>query len=353
MSHWLSQICAIALAQRYRKIDLPPSTRPSSEQPPCLSATIHLIDYNATRLEERTLPPHAIESVLRCKDRPTVTWIDVVGLSDSPSISSLMPRPLSDPNPLLLQEGSAYLCIPCPRLIFNATTGSIEIEPIQLILGKGFVLTIRERPSQAFASIQSRLRQPISPIRQRDASYLAYALIDTLIDHYFEVLETLGERTNQLKASVLEQVNRPVQDRLAALQREIIAVRRVAGSLRNVFAELQRFEIPLIAPDSHLFWRSIYHRITQVIEIAELLGGLLATLMDLSLSQLRYRMHETMKVLTVIGLLFIPLILMTGVQGLPLQDMFALHGRYDYPAVMALMIVLVVGMLYGFRRKWL
>jgi len=236
-------------------------------------------------------------------------------------------------------------------LTFDARDYTVEAEQVSLILGQDFVLTFQERPGDVFEPVRERLRQQIGHIRQRDASYLAYALLDVIVDHYFVVLEAISERAEQLEARLLERADQQVQHELAALRRELIGMRRAVWPLREVFAELQRLENPLIAPETRPFLRDTYDHIVQVIEIVESLRELLAGLTDLYLSQLSHRMNEIMKVLTLVGTIFIPLTFIAGIYGMNFDYMPELHWRYGYPAVMLLMLVLALGMLYAFRRR--
>mgnify|MGYP001186183231 FL=1 len=360
MTHRISRFREI-LARRRRKIGLPPGTLLPPERPPTEPVTVHLIDYDAEHLEEREIALEEIETILNYKDRPTVTWIDVTGLHDIRLIQqlgkllSIHPLTLEDivstgQRPKL-EEGEAYLYIVCHMLTFDEQDYTVTAEQVSLILGRGFVLTFQERPGDVFDPVRERLRQKIGHIRQRDASYLAYALLDVIVDHYFVVLEAISERAEQLEARLLERADQQVQHELAALRRELIGMRRAVWPLREVFAELQRLENPLIAPETRPFLRDTYDHIVQVIEIVESLRELLAGLTDLYLSQLSHRMNEIMKVLTLVGTIFIPLTFIAGIYGMNFDYMPELHWRYGYPAVMLLMLVLALGMLYAFRRR--
>lgn len=231
MTHRISRVQEL-LARRHRKIGLPPGTLLPPEQPPAIPVTIHLMDYDADSLEERPLPISAIETLHSYLDRPTVTWIDVTGVHDVQLIQEL--GELLSIHPLTreditsigqrpkLEDGGSYLYIVCPMLTFNATTCTVEAEQVSLILGQGFVLTFQERPGDVFDPVRERLRQRMGRIRQHDASYLAYALLDVIVDHYFLVLEAISERAEQLEANVLDQTDQQKQHELAALRRELI-----------------------------------------------------------------------------------------------------------------------------------
>ncbi|CAM3302011.1 magnesium/cobalt transporter CorA [Rhodothermus bifroesti] len=352
------------LARRRRKVGLPPGTLLPPEVPPTEPVTLHLIAYDAEQLFERSLRPDELEGVLAETSRPAVTWIDVTGLHDIELIHQL--GKLLSIHPLTLEdivsigqrpkfeEGQGYLYVVCHMLTFNEVQGLVEAEQISLILTQDLVLTLQERPGDVFDPIRVRLRQQVGRLRQRDASYLAYALLDVVVDHYFVVLEAISERAEQLEAHILEDPSPQVQRALASLRRELIAMRRAVWPLREVFSELQRLESPLLAPETRTFLRDTYDHVVQVIDIIESLRELLAGLTDVYLSRLSHRMNEIMKVLTMVGTIFIPLTFLAGIYGMNFRYMPELEWRYGYPAVLLLMLGLGLGMLYGFwRRGWL
>jgi len=363
MTQALSQFRRM-LARRRRKVGLPPGTLLPPEVPPTEPVSLYLIAYDAEQLLERSLQPDELESILADARRPAVTWIDVVGLHDVELIQqlgqqlSIHPLTLEDIISIgqrpKFEDGQHYLYVVCHMLTFNKVEGWVEAEQMSLILAEGLVLTFQERPGDILDPIRERLRQRVGRLRQRDASYLAYALLDVIVDHYFIVLEAISERAEQLEARVLEDPGSQVQQELASLRRELIAMRRAVWPLREIFSELQRLESPLLSPETRMFLRDTYDHVVQVIDIIESLRELLAGLTDVYLSRLSHRMNEIMKVLTMVGTIFIPLTFLAGIYGMNFKYMPELEWRYGYPAVLLLMLGLGLGMLYGFwRRGWL
>jgi magnesium transporter len=218
----------------------------------------------------------------------------------------------------------------------------------------GLVISFQERPGDVFDAVRNRIRTGAARIRSSGADYLAYALLDVTIDHYFITLEALGDEIEELEEEVLENPSMSTQRRVRNLRSNLAMIRRAVWPLREVLAFLSRDEDPVIAESTRLFLRDAYDHAIQTMDIVESLRDLVGGLQDLTLASISNRMNEVMKVLTIMGTIFIPLTFIAGIYGMNFDNMPELHLRYGYPIAMAVMLFLAVALLALFRRKeWL
>jgi magnesium transporter len=199
--------------------------------------------------------------------------------------------------------------------------------------------------------VRERLRHGKGRIRSRGTDYLAYALVDAIVDHYFRILEAMGDTIEELEEAVLGQPGIETLHRIHHLRREMLVVRRAVWPLREVLGQMYRGEIDLIGEEAKLFLRDVYDHCVQVIDTTETLREVLSGAMDLYLSGVSNRMNEVMKVLTMIATIFIPLSFLAGLYGMNFDYMPELHVRWAYPTLLVVMAAALGGMLWAFRRK--
>jgi len=304
-----------------------------------------------------------LDRSLALRDAPGVTWINADGLGEPERLQVLCQhygihmlvqedlvnthqRPKSEAYP-------DHLLLVC-RMLTRGDDGELDVEQISLVLGQGWLLSFQERPGDAFDPVRVRLRQGRPRLRGGGADYLAYALLDAVVDGYFVVIEDLADRIEALEEGLLE---RPTPDRLAtlhALKRDLIAVRRAVWPLRDVVGTLVRDESPLLHGDTALFLRDVGDHALQVADAVDSLRDILGGLQDLYLSSVSNRMNEVMKVLTIMGSLFIPLTFLAGIYGMNFVHMPELEWRWSYPVFWGVMLVVAGGLLAWFRRRgWL
>ena len=202
--------------------------------------------------------------------------------------------------------------------------------------------------------MRERLRSSRGRIRHRGTDYLAYALIDAIVDNYFRILETMGDIIEDLEEVVINDPSSEALHRIHHLRREMLVVRRSIWPLREALGQLYRGEIDLVTEETQLFMRDVYDHTVQVIDTTETLREVLSGAMDLYLSGVSNRMNEVMKVLTIIATIFIPLGFFAGLYGMNFEYMPELGVRWAYPALLGFMLLVSGGMLFAFRRKgWL
>jgi magnesium transporter len=253
-----------------------------------------------------------------------------------------------------VEEYDRYVYVVLPMLSWNEERRHVVEEQLSLVLGPNYVLTFQERYGDIFAEVRERIRTDGSRLRQRGADYLAYALMDAAVDHYYQVLEAVGERTEALEERVLLDPDEETMKELHHLKRELLVVRRAIWPLREMLSSLQRSENGLMTERTRVFLRDVYDNAVQVLDSVESLRDVVSGLVDLYLSTVSFRTNEVMKVLTVMASIFIPLTFLAGIYGMNFQHMPELTHPWAYPALLGIMGVVALGMLWFFRRKgWL
>ncbi len=330
-------------------------------------AVITLIEYDAAGIEERRI--ERIEDVFHCREDERVSWINIDGLGDVELLRTigahfgLHPLALEDvlntTHRPKIEEYSDHLFV-ITRMASVGAEEMVEFEQVSMFLGKNFLITIQERPGDVFEAVRQRLRGGRGYARKMRHDYLLYALLDALVDHFFPVLEKLGEEIETLEDVLLESPSRSCVARLHDIKRSLLHLRRAAWPEREVMSALNRDESGLIAPETKVFLRDCYDHTISIMDVIESYRDVTAGMMDLYLSSVSNRTNEVMRVLTVIASIFIPLTFIAGVYGMNFDpeaspwNMPELGARYGYPICVAVMLVLGIGMVVFFRKKgWL
>jgi magnesium transporter len=348
--------------QRSSPGDPPGSLAPASDARP---THLHLLAYDADRLIE-----HQSQDVAEIEERArgvANVWIDVAGLRDVDTIRALGER--YGLHPLTLEdivqvvqrpkvdvyEGYLFVVLRLPRLAEGLVT-----EQLAIVLGDDFVITFGERPSEGFDAVRRRLGHVHSRMRARPVDYLAYALIDALIDAYFPILERYGELIDDMEEEVVERATDGLVSQVHGLRRAVMELRRAIWPLREVLNTLTREGTPYVQPETRVFLRDCSDHVSQLLDMIEIDREVTSTLLDLHLSSLSTRMNEIMKVLTIIATIFIPLSFVASLYGMNFDpevspyNMPELHWRYGYFYSLAVMAAMALGMLgYFWVKGWL
>jgi magnesium transporter len=322
---------------------------------------IRVCRYTPENLEEwETDGSDTFESLF---DKPGQIWVDVQGLGDEALLRRM--ADLFNLHPLAVEDvvnvPQRPKTEPYKNFIFLVTRMialldgvAIENEQISIFLGKHFVLTFQERPGDGFEPVRQRLRNPDSRIRSGGPDYLAYALLDAVIDGYYPVIEHLGDQLAELEEESLE---RPSKNTLRATNKvrmTLLLMRRVLWPQREAINSLIRDENPLVTDDVRLFLRDTHDHCSQVADVVESYRELVSAVANTYLTVVSNRTNEVMKVLTIMASIFIPLTFMAGVYGMNFEYMPELHFRYSYPLLWVAMLAVGLSMVYYFRRKgWL
>jgi magnesium transporter len=323
---------------------------------------ISLINYDAEHLEEKQLP--TIEASFPYRDTLPVTWVNVDGLHDLKVVEKMGAH--FDIHPLVLEdivntgqrtkveEFDDYIYIVFKMLVFDETVGHITSEQISLILGPHILFSFQEKEGDVFNFVRERIRRARGRIRRSGCDYLAYALMDAVVDHYFVVLEKLGEKIESLEEQLLEESTHQILEDIHHLKREMIFFRKQVWPLREVTNGLIKDPSELVRESTHVFLRDVYDHTIQVIDTIESFRDVLSGLSDLYLSTVSNRMNEVMKVLTVMATIFIPLTFIAGIYGMNFEFMPELKWRWSYPTLWLILVVIFFTMLGWFKRKkWL
>lgn len=322
---------------------------------------IELLSYSADRAEERTIP--SAEFAVLEPPPATVTWIDIDSLQDIGLIQEVGARygihelvledVVNTGQRPKLEEHPNYICLVLKGLDLDSH-GELRAEQLSLILGDGWVLSFHERASGLFDGVRDRIGEDAARIRKMGADYLVYALVDAVVDDYYEVLESLGENLDILEDDLLIRSVPEAAQRLHAIRRELIFIRKAIWPLRDMMGNLHRSESPLICEETRRYVDDVHDHLLQVLDTVGTFRDLLAGLQDIYLSSVSNGMNEVMKTLTIIATLFIPLTFIAGIYGMNFEQMPELHWAWGYFSVWGLMAVVAATMLIYFRRKrWL
>ena len=345
-----------------KKIGLPPGTLVHVGERKIEKVRISIIDYDATQIEEKEAK--TVEECFPFKDKPTVTWINVDGLHEVNVIEQLGGH--FGLHPLLLEDilhteqrpkmedFGEYIFFVLKMLYFDDESHEIQAEQVSLILGSNFVISFQEREGDVFKFVRERIRNSKGRIRKVGADYLAYALIDAIVDNYFIILEKLGETIEEMEEELVTNPTPETLQTIHHLKREMIFLRKSVWPLREVIGILERGESPLIQESTGIYLRDLYDHTIQVIDSVETFRDMVSGMLDIYLSSVSNKMNEVMKVLTIIATIFIPLTFIAGIYGMNFQYMPELGWRWGYPAVWFVMCAILITMMVYFRRKkWL
>ncbi|HDS45086.1 MAG TPA: magnesium/cobalt transporter CorA [Methanomicrobia archaeon] len=350
------------ITKRSKKSGLPPGTLIHIGERKTEKVRITLIDYDEAQLEEREVA--RVEEVFSFKERPTVTWINIDGVHDVELIRAIGQH--FGVHPLLLEDilnteqrpkmddYESYLFLVLKMLYYNGEEREIEAEQVSLIIGPNFVISFQECEGDVFNSVRDRIRNKKGRIRKAGPDYLAYALIDAIVDNYFVILEKIGEVIEDTEEELVSTPSPETLRTIHGLKRGMIFLRKSIWPLREVLSGLERLDSPLIQESTDIYLRDLYDHTIQVIDTVENYRDMIAGMLDIYLSSLSNKMNEIMKVLTIIATIFIPLTYIAGVYGMNFEYMPELGWRWGYLAVWLVMGAILISMVLYFRRRgWL
>jgi magnesium transporter len=346
--------------RRSGKKGLPPGSLVHFGERKLEKTEITVIDYDADHFLEKKAT--GVEECFPFCETATVTWINVDGVHDAALVErlgrafGLHPLILEDimttsQRPKFEDLGNAIYVV--LRMIEFDDKDKVVTDQLSLIFGKNFVLSFQERPGDMFDPVRERLRQGKGRARKMGPDYLAYALIDAVVDHYFVVLEKLGERVESLEDELVTDPKQETLHEIYALKREMLFFRKATWPLREVVSGLERAESELIQEATGIFLRDVYDHTIQVIDNVETFRDMLSGMLETYLSSVSNRMNQVMKVLTIIATIFIPLTFIVGIYGMNFEFMPELKWRFGYFLVWGIMLAAGIGMaLYFKRKKW-
>ena len=348
--------------KRSIKSGLPPGSLVHIGDAPKELAEISVISYTPEQVNE--LHFQRINDYLQAPWNPGITWVNVEGVHDVELIRRLGEK--HSLHPLLLEDVvntvqrpkiedyGDYLFIVL-RMLRPTEGGNFSSEQISFILGPDYLFTFQEGvQGDLFDAVRERIRASKGKIRSLGSDYLAYALIDAIVDGYFSILEDFGERIVNVEEELAIAPDQQSLHRINVLKKEIIHLRKTVWPLREAISFLERGDSPLLHDATRVYFRDIYDHTVQVIDTVETYRDLLSGMLDLYLSSISNRTNEVMKFLTVIGTIFMPLTFLVGVYGMNFRHMPELEWQSGYFMLWGLMLLISLLMVAYFKkRRWL
>jgi magnesium transporter len=345
--------------KRSEKAGQPPGTLMYVGSKAPAKSRITVIDYDETTFLEKEVG--SVEECFPFKDTATVTWINVDGVHDAAVVGELGAK--FDIHPLILEDimttsqrpkvddlgNTVFVVLRMVECDVDVT--NIAADQLSLVIGPNFVLSFQETPGDCLGPVRERIRGGKGRMRKLGPDFLAYSLIDAVVDNYFFVLEKLGERIDVLEEELVDEPRRALLHEIHVLRREMINLRKAVWPLREVVGRLERLETPLIQSTTDVFLRDLHDHTIQVIDTIESFREILTSMIETYLSSISNRMNEIMKVLTIISTIFIPITFLVGVYGMNFKFMPEIGWRWGYPLVWVVILGAIGGMLAFFRRK--
>lgn len=334
---------------------------------PAVRVPITCIDYAPDRVEKHKITDFDAFIKSRREEWIKVRWINVDGLNDPEAIRAIAikyglhplaiedmmttgVRPKLEPYPA--QDGRPPHLFVIIRMV-QLVDGALESEQTSMFIESETVLTFQEQPGDVWDPIRARIEKTGSRLRELDASFLAYALIDSIVDHCFPVLEHYGDRLEELEDLVLDRPDRGTINEIHKIKRELLLLRRAVWPMREVVNTMQREPHECLSDVTRTYLRDVYDHLIQIMDIIETYREVGTSLTETYMTSMSNRLSEVMKVLTIIGTIFIPLTFLAGVYGMnmPIPEN---HWPMAYPVFWGICVALAGGMIYWFRRRgWL
>lgn len=343
-----------------KRTGMPPATLVSSDDMEVSDLPMRLIDYQESEVKERLIDE--VKEATPFKSSPTVTWIDAyaVGgqrLGEIGQIFDIHPLVLediqTDQRPKM-ESFDDYFFIILKMLDYDQEKREVTREHVCLILRENLVMSFQEREGDVFDPIRERIRTGKGRIRTMGADYLAYSLMDAIVDHYFTILERLTDRIEDMEEELISDPSQKTLSTIHHSKRDLIDLRKAIWPLREVIAGIERSESPLVREETLPFFRDLYDHTIQIMDTTESLRDMVSGMLDIYLSIVSNRMNEVMKVLTIIATIFIPLTFIAGIYGMNFVFMPELDMKYGYFGVLAVMLSIgAIMTLYFHRKGWL
>jgi magnesium transporter len=345
-----------------KKIGLPPGSLVHIGEQKIDNAKMTVIDYSKALFTERAVDK--IEECDQCMAQNCVSWLNVNGLHDVALMDSIgkyfglhtlvLEDIMNTKHRPKAEEYDDYLFFTLKMLHYNEETLEVENEQVSFVLGEYTIVSFQEKAGDVFEPIRERIRKGKGKVREKKTDYLVYLLIDIVIDNYYSVIEQLGNRLEELEELVLDNPPKDFLSTLQQLKKQLIMVRKAIYPLREAIGIMQKGETQFVADDTLKYFRDVYDHTITVIDSVETYRDMLSSIKDIYLSSLSNKMNNTMKVLTIMASIFIPLTFIAGVYGMNFKDMPELNSPYGYPGVWIAMIVTALGLIIYFKKRdWL
>jgi magnesium transporter len=348
------------MAEEQNRTGAPPGTIVYYGEDQTEKVKITLIEYNETEFIEKDF--YDLDKCIEHVNPAMVKWINVDGIHDVAlvekigkyfNIHALTLEDVANTNQRAKFEDYENYVVSIMKMISYDT--ELQSEQLSVVLMEGMVISFQEvHGGDAFDLIRNRIRLGKGRIRKMGADYLAYALIDAVVDCYFSILEKIGDRIELLEEQLITDPTKETMQQLHYMKREMIFVRKAVWPMRELINNMERSETELIKPSTDVYLRDVHDHTIRVIDTVETYRDLLSGMMDIYLSSVSNKMNEVMKVLTIITTIFVPVTFIAGVYGMNFDNMPELHTSWAYWAVWAIMITIIISLIVYFRKKkWL
>ena len=323
---------------------------------------ISVLDYEKDHCVEKNI--EHIEECFPFRDTPEITWINIKGIHDTEIIEKLgkhfkiHPLTLEDilntnQRPKIEDFGD-FIFVIFKMIYYNEKTNDIDSEQISIIFGSNFVLSFQETEGKFFDNVKDRIIKGKGKIRKMGSDYLAYVLMDTVVDNYFVILEKVGEKIEDLEEELIANPTPKILQAIHDLKRSMIILRKSVWPLREILSGMERGELVFIQDSTKIYIKDVYDHTVQIIDTIETYRDILAGMIEIYLSSISNRMNEIMKVLTIITTIFIPLTVVTGIYGMNFKHMPEIEWQFGYYMVLIIMLSIGISMLLYFKkRKWI
>ena len=348
--------------RRSKKFGLPPGSLIHVGEKKSEKVKISIIDYDEEEFMEKEVK--RVEECFSDKDKSTITWIDIVGIHHIEIIEKIGKH--FDLHPLILEDimnteqrskiedYEDYIFIVLKIPYYDETANIMEEEQISLILSQNRVITFQENERELFDPVRERLRSKKFRIRKQGADYLAYSLIDIIVDSYFVIMDNFVLKMEDIEEELIANPTQETLHSIHYLKKEITLINKSAWPLRNLVSSLERGESPLINKTTEVYFRDVYDHTIRIVENIATFREMISGMLDIYLSNTSNKMNEIMMFLTIIGTIFIPLTFITGIYGMNFRYMPELKWIWGYPGILFIMLIIGASLLIYFRRKkWL
>jgi len=323
---------------------------------------IQILDYDQEHLDEKFL--NDIKDGIPYKDTATVTWLNVYGLHDTEllkaigqgfGLHSLVLEDISNTGQRpKMEDYDDYIYFVLKMMRYDEDEGRIHSEQLSMILGKTFLITFQEQPADVFEPVRKRIRNQKGRIRKVGIDYLAYALLDTIVDNYNFIIERMGEQIEDIEDEILDNPTKDVLTRINNYKREMNYLRKTIRPAKEFILQLSRLESDLIQEQTIPFLKDLLDLVSQAVEVIDTYREMLSDHLNIYNTGIGNKLNEIMKVLTIFSAIFIPLTFIAGIYGTNFEYLPELHFRYSYFVFWGVMLAVALVMVRFFkRRNWL
>jgi len=345
--------------KRSTKAGLPPGTLVHIGGEKTAKIGITVTEYSADSITERELSSLAECPVVIGKQ--TVTWIHIDGVHEAETVEKIgacfhlhpliMEDIMNTEQRPKIDEYDGYLFVVLRILSYDERANALATEQVSMVVGPNYVISFKEERGDIFGAVRERIRNDKSRLRSLGADFLAYSLIDSVVDAYFIILEKIGEKIEYVEEDVIAMPSAQIVREIHELKREMIFLRRSVWPLREIISLLERNDSGIIGQTTRVYLKDVYDHTIQIMDTVETHRDIISGMLDIYLSSISNRLNEVMKVLTIISTIFIPLTFIAGVYGMNFKYMPELDSPWGYPLILLLMLIIGLFMVFYFRRK--